>query len=224
MRGILRVFTILVWVGIMAAAERTDALEIAFVLDVSPGMMRHQAFIAEGARLATSELSSADKVAVMTFSSGIRLISGFSDNTREINRAFRSAIRSSIDRPGKRRLYDAVSNALEQFPIAARENTRRAIAIITNDLDNGSTHQPSDLIREANARGIHLWVFLIDNPYPNATTRQNTGVPAIPYPDVHFAADQLRPIAAGTGGEAVIRELNGYVLRQALAACKGDAK
>jgi uncharacterized protein (DUF58 family) len=222
-RVILRICAVWACFGIIAAGQ-TQGFEMIFVLDVSPSMIGPERFVAEGARLATYELGSGDRVSVVTFSSGIKVSSEFSNNTREIERTFKSAVRSSVSRPGKRRLYDAVFTALEQFPVAARATTSRVIAVITNDVDSSSAHEPSDLIREARSKGVQVWVFLIGNPYTTPVVQQNNGLQAIPYPDVRFAANQLRPIAAATGGDAFIWDMNGYVLRKAIAACKGGSK
>jgi hypothetical protein len=68
---------------------------------------------------------------------------------------------------------------------------------------------------------VTVWGFLMASPYRDRFQQRN-GYPGIPYPDVHFATKQLQPVVKETGGKVVIRDTNGYVLRQAIATCKGE--
>jgi uncharacterized protein (DUF58 family) len=195
--------------------------DIVFVLDVSENMLGADSFIARGARLATRELRSNDRVAVMSFSSGVKVHLPFTSDKEKLDDAFRKATRTSFRWTGARRMYDAVLTAINQFPIGSSTRGNKVIAVITNDVDSGSAHRPDELVHEAAARGVSIWAFLIANPYADPTHVQN-GYPRIPYPDVQFAADELRTITDRTGGKVSIHDTNGYILRQAIAACKGN--
>ena len=217
---ILRTCILWIYLATLAAAQ-SDHLEVVLVLDTGQNMIEPDRFITQGASPGIHELGSSDRAAVITFASGIKLNLELSNNSREISRAVGGAARTSVARPGKQRLYDAIFMAIQQFPATAEAGTKRVVAVITNDVDRGSTHGPSELIREAKTKGVAIWVFLIGNPYPNQL-RQGNGYPTIPYPDVNLARNELRPVALATGGDAFVKELNGYVLRQVIVACKGE--
>jgi hypothetical protein len=204
-----------------AFAQTSSPLDIAFVLDVSRNMDRTMNFVAAGARLATFELGSDDRVAVISYSSGAKLQTGFTSDGTKIQEAFNAAIHPAIRRSGKLCLYDAVSLALEQFPAAPDAARRRVIAVITNDVDQGSRRTPADIIREAGARGVAVWGFFIASPAPDIA-RSKVAHREIPYPDAGFAARQLQPTLNKTGGKAVVVDTNGYILRRAIAVCKGE--
>lgn len=206
-----------------ASAQTDSPLDIAFVLDVSQNMTYTMNFVAAGAHLATFELTSSDRVAVISFSSGATIQTGLTSDTAKIEKAFNAAIRPTFRRPGKLCLYDAVSLALERFPATPDSGRRRVVAVITNDVDQGSTCTAADIIREAGARGVAVWGFLIANPYP-AELRQKGGAPHFPYPDVHFAVQLLQPTFNKTGGRMLVVDTNGYILRRAIAACKGEER
>lgn len=196
-------------------------LDIVFLVDVSQNMADPSAFAVAGARLATFELGPNDRVAVMSFSSGTKAQTGFTSDAGEIEKAFGKCARTIIRRPGKLCLYDALAVAIEQFPAEPDRSRKRVIAVISNDVDRGSKRGSAEVVREAQAKGVALWGFLMASPFPEPFQRKD-GYSGVPYPNVHFAAAQFEPIATATGGKAVIRDTNGYVLRYAITACKGE--
>jgi hypothetical protein len=113
---------------------------MALVMDTRQYMIHPDRFITDGARLAIQELGSHDRVAVITFASGIKVNLPFSGNPREISRAIGGVASTSVLRPGKQRLYDAILVALQQFPATAEAGLKRVVAVITNDVDLGSKH------------------------------------------------------------------------------------
>ncbi len=217
----LRTCVLLPFLACLAFGNSDPPLDILFMLDVSQNMADPAAFVTAGARLATFELSPNDRVAVMSFSSGAKLQAGFTSDAGEIGKALTRSTRTIVRRSGKRCLYDALTLALEQFPAKLDPSRRRVVAVITNDVDQGSTRAPADIIRDAGAKGVAVWGFLMASPYPDRFQQKN-GYPGTRYPDVQFAAKQLQPLAKETGGKVVIRDTNGYVLRYAIAACKGE--
>ncbi len=217
---LLRICTSLLCFATLAAGK-SKPLDILFLLDVSQNMSGPTDFVIAGARLATFELGQSDRVAVVTFSSGPKTRVGFTGDGQKIEKAFGNANRTVVRLSGKVRLYDALCAAIDQFPAMPDPNRKRVIAVITNDVDRGSTRGPTDVIREAKTRGVAIWGFLIASPYARRFQQKN-GHPGVPYPDVHAAAQQLEPVAGATGGKVSIRDPNGYVLREAIAACKGE--
>ena len=112
----------LLWFITGASAQPMGA-DIVFVLDVSENMLGADSFIARGARLATRELRSNDRVAVMSFSSGVKVHLPFTSDKEKLDDAFRKATRTSFRWTGARRMYDAVLTAINQFPIGSSTST-----------------------------------------------------------------------------------------------------
>ena len=160
---IIRTRILWIYFATLAAAQ-ADHLEMALVLDTGQHMIAPDRFITEGAHLAIRELESNDRVTVITFASGVKVNLPFSSNPQEISRAIGGAARTSLVWPGKQRLYDAIFVALQQFPETAEAGVKRVVAVITNDVDLGSKHEPSELIRDGKAKGVALWVFLMGDP------------------------------------------------------------
>lgn len=79
-----RTCVLLPWLVSLAPAY-TGALDIIFLLDISPDMIEPERRIAAGARLATYELSSDDRVALITFSSRAKTILPFTSDPRQVN-------------------------------------------------------------------------------------------------------------------------------------------
>ncbi|WP_321476394.1 vWA domain-containing protein [uncultured Paludibaculum sp.] len=205
------------------AAGQTKALDLVFAVDVSESMAEPGRFIREGARLAAYELAPQDRVAVIGFSSSAKLHAGFTSDPKAIDIAFRRATAPLVRKSGQLRLYDGVFAAIEQFPAYGDADRTRSVAVITNDLDGGSSHEQVELIRRARSKGVGIWVFLIGNP-DRGLPQPNGGHPQVPYLDTRFAADHLRPLSDETGGKVMTLDGNGYVLRRIIAACKGAGK
>jgi len=218
---VLRTCFGLLFVAGLAVADSDHPLDILFLIDVSENMSRPADFVIAGARLATFEFRPGDRVAVVSYSSKAKTQTGFTGEAQEIEKAFGKSNGALVRLSRKAHLYDALFSSIEQFPSTPDLNRKRVIAVITNDVDHASACEPADIIREARARGVAVWVFLIASPYASRIQQKN-GHPGVPYPDVDFAAQQLEPIAKGTGGKVSIKRPDGYVLRQAIADCRGE--
>jgi hypothetical protein len=128
------------------AAAQTDAIDLVLVLDVSQNMAEPGKFIREGVHLATYELGAEEKISVVSFCSEVKILSPFTVDTKQIEGAFRKAKPPTLRMSGKRRLYDAIFAAIQQFAPMPNLNRNRAVAVITNDVDKGSIRQPQELI------------------------------------------------------------------------------
>jgi len=204
------------------AEVRTERTDIFFVMDACKNMAEPGRFIKEGAHLAAYELNSRDKVAVLSFCAENKILLNFAGDPILIERALRKASSGLLRASGKCRLYDAIFTAIQEFPANSADKYYRAVAVITNEPDRGSTHQPQELIEAANSKNIALWFFLVGNPYAKPDLldlylRHR-------YPNVVQAEEQVRPLAAKTGGGTSVYDMNGYILRMAIAACKTNTK
>ncbi len=188
---------------------------MVFLLDVSDSMIEIQREVAAGARLAMYDLRPEDRVALMTFSSRVKVNLSFTANTNQIADAFFKATRLVIEDRRGVRLYDAILTALAQFPYEEVAAHKRVVIVITNDVDAASMHSATEVVREANAKKTTVSVILAANPNPSRIDDSvNPLVRTHPYPNVNFAGEQLRPMVIGTGGQISIRRVTGYLLRE----------
>jgi uncharacterized protein (DUF58 family) len=204
------------------AIATASNLDIVFVLDVSPTMIEPERAVAAGARLASFELSAADRIGLMTFLSRTSTILPPGSPSGDLAIAFQRATQSVVERRGLPKLLDTLVEAISGFAVAA-DDRRRVIAAITNQTDRASKHTAQEVIQQARLKNIEIYLVLmakpsgpkIDSPYPPVPRV------TVPYPDVDGAAVQLRPIAEKTGGKLSLRDPNGYVLRKVLSELKG---
>jgi len=205
------------------AAGADTPFDLVLVLDTSPSMADPDRFIAAGAHLAALELSVGDRVAVITTGSRVKWHSGLTSDRAVIERTFRNVVHTAIVSTGKRLLYDAAWSAVEGLPITV-DGRRRSIILITNDADRGSTHSPEELARASRTKDVTIRAFLIRDPYP-ANHSPYSGPPRRPpYPDIEFAANELRAATDPTGGAVSFLNMDGYILTKAIVACKGGDK
>lgn len=196
-------------------------LDIVFLLDASDAMIHPAEFVVAGARLATYEFQDDDQVAVVSYSSGVKVRSGFTSDASRIERAFHSCIRTRITRGGQSGLYQALLTAIGLFSNRADPSRDRVIAVITNDNGLSAKNVVRDVISEARAKQAVISFFLVASPFSDVgTARWN--LPRVPYPDIHLAAQQLERLASETGGKIYIKDPNGYVLRQIIEVCRGE--
>lgn len=221
MQYMIRAVTLALLLGSNLAVLFARPLDIVFLLDVGDTMIRPAEFVVAGARLATYEFQNDDQVAVLSYSSGVKVRSGFTNDASRIERAFHNCIRTRITRGGRSGLHNALLTAIGHFserPDASRE---RVIAVITNDNGMSSSNVAREVIVKAKAKRIAVSFFLVASPFTDSgAARWN--VRRVPYPDVHLAARQLAPLASETGGNVFIKDPNGYVLRQIVEACRRE--
>lgn len=206
---------LLVLLSCLAMAQPAP-FDLVFVLDVGKSMAEPAKFIREGARLAAYELTPDDRVALLSYSSSTTKQLDFTGSPEKLRDAFWKASTRSAKNSGPLVLYDSIFAAIQMFPRQADGRRRRFIAVITNDTDRASRHQPGELVRESKERGIAILIVLIKNSQAMA----QPGHPRNAYPDVSQAAKELRQLAEETGGDILFKDMNGYVLRQTLAACR----
>jgi len=223
MRGTGRVFLrgLLVWstgvaVCLPLVLGKPVPFDLVFVLDVSPNMAEPSAFIREGARLAAHELTPDDRIALLSYSSSITRHLEFADSRGQFANAVWRATSRSIRKSAPRLLHDSIHAAIQMFPTTPNVHRRRAIAVVTNDADQGSSHEPTALIQDANRRSVAIWVFLVKDPQ----SVKPIGSRHNPYPDIANVVKEIHQLANETGGEVVLKEPNGYVLRQIIEDCR----
>ncbi len=221
LRNMIRAVTLALLLASNLAGLFARPLDIVFLLDVGDTMIRPAEFVVAGARLATYEFQNDDQVAVLSYSSGVKVRSGFTNDASHIERAFHSCIRTRITHGGQSGLYDALLMAIGHFSESADPSRDRVIAVITNNNGMSSSDVAREVILKARAKGIVVSFFLVASPFSSSGSAK-WNVPRAPYPDVHVAARKLAPLASETGGNVFIKDPNGYVLRQIIEACRRD--
>jgi Ca-activated chloride channel family protein len=165
-------------------ASATPA-SIALVLDVSPSIFRELAEIRGAAHSLAANLSPADEIAVVSFSSEAHLLLPFSTDRALLDRAIQSKNLAGVENSSESNIYESVF-------LAARElfrgrTGRKAIVLLTDGQDSGlgltwdaSSARPregaaasrlafDDVARELGADGIALFIVSTENR-PHAMT------------------------------------------------------
>jgi VWFA-related protein len=152
---------------------------IALIIDASPSIFRDLAEMRGAARSLAENLSPADEIAVVSFSSAAHLLLPFSKNRALLDRAIDSRYLSQVENSSESRIYEAVYDAAREL---FQERTgRKAIVLLTDGQDSGlgltwdpRSAQPStgaassrlafdDVARELGAGGIALFIVSTEN-------------------------------------------------------------
>ena len=159
-------------------ASATPA-SIALVIDASPSIFHELAEMRGAARSLAENLSPADEIAVVSFSSEAHLLLPFSKNRALLDRAIESQYLAKVENSSESRIYESVF-------LAARElfqgrTGRKAMVLLTDGQDSGlglswdpRSALPStgaaaarlafdDVARELGADGIALFIVSTEN-------------------------------------------------------------
>ena len=159
-------------------ASATPA-SIALIIDASPSIFRDLAEMRGAAHSLAENLSPADEIAVISFSSSAHILLPFSRNRALLDRAIDSRYLAHVENSSESRIYETVF-------LAARElfegrTGRKAIVLLTDGQDSslGLTWDPrsanpssgadasrlafDDVARELGADGIALFIVSTEN-------------------------------------------------------------
>jgi Ca-activated chloride channel family protein len=159
-------------------ASATPA-SVALIIDASPSIFRELAEMRGAAHSLAENLSSADEIAVVSFSSESHLLLPFSKNRALLERAIDSKYLSGVENSSESRIYESVF-------LAARElfkgrTGRKAVVLLTDGQDSGlgltwdpRSAQPGagaaasrlafeDVARELGGDGIALFIVSTEN-------------------------------------------------------------
>jgi VWFA-related protein len=158
-------------------ASSTPA-RVALVVDASPSIFRELAEMRGAAHALAENLSPADEIAVVSFSSETHLLLPFSKNRAMLDRAIESEYLAKVENSSESRIYESVFlTARELFGGRAG---RKAIVLLTDGQDSGlgltwdpGSALPSagraarlafdDVARELGADGIALFIVSTEN-------------------------------------------------------------
>jgi VWFA-related protein len=165
-------------------ASATPA-SIALVLDVSPSIFRELAEMRNAAHSLAANLSPADEIAVVSFSSEAHLLLPFSTDRALLDRAIRSKNLAGVENSSESNIYESVFFAARE--LFRGRSGRKAIVLLTDGQDSGlgltwdpSSAQPlpgaassrlafDDVARELGADAIALFIVSTENR-PRAMT------------------------------------------------------
>jgi len=167
-------------------ASATPA-SIALVIDASPSIFHELGQMRDAARSLAENLSPADEIAVVSFSSEAHLLLPFSKNRALLDRAIASQTLAKVENSSESRIYESVFfTARELFQT---RNGRKALVLLTDGQDSGlglswdpRSALPStgaaasrlsfdDVARELGADGIALFIVSTENR-PRGMTAQ----------------------------------------------------
>jgi VWFA-related protein len=152
---------------------------IALILDASPSIFRELAEMRGAARSLASNISPADEVAVVSFSSASHLLLPFSKNRALLDRAIDSKYLARVENSSESRIYESIF--LTARGLFHRRAGRKAIVLLTDGQDSGLglTWDPrsalpnsgagssrlafDDVARELGADGIALFIVSTEN-------------------------------------------------------------
>ena len=173
-------------------ASATPA-SVALVIDASPSIFHELGEMRGAARSLAENLSPADEIAVVSFSSEAHLLLPFSKNRALLDRAIESKYLAKVENSSESKIYESVF-------LAARElfqgrTGRKAIVLLTDGQDSGlglswdpRSALPStgvgasrlafdDVARELGADGIALFIVSTENR-PRGMTPEWLGGPS----------------------------------------------
>lgn len=159
-------------------ASATPA-SIALVVDASPSIYRELGEMRGAARALAEDLSPADEVAVVSFSSESHLLLPFSKNRALLERAIDSQYLAKVENSSESRIYESVFLAARK--LFEGRTGRKAMVLLTDGQDSGlgltwdprSMHPGTgaaasrlafdDVARELGADGIALFIISTEN-------------------------------------------------------------
>ena len=117
---------------ILYFSESEEPLDLILLFDTSISMEWVLDQISKSARIALGELRPGDRVSVMSFSMASHVITKFTDNFDEVERAIYGQVLNKMH--GGTAIMTAVDGAVAQFRNMPRQGRRRAVLIITDNL------------------------------------------------------------------------------------------
>ncbi len=159
-------------------ASSTPA-SVAVIIDASPSIFHQLAEMRGAAHALAENLSPADEIAVVSFSSAAHLLLPFSKNRALLDRAIDSQYLSQVENSSESRIYESVFLAAQE--LFQGRTGRKAIVLLTDGQDSGLglTWDPrsalagtgaaaarlafDDVARELGGDGIALFIVSTEN-------------------------------------------------------------
>jgi len=136
-------------------ASSTPA-SVVLVIDASPSIFHALSEMRDAARALAQNLSPADEIAVVSFSSDAHLLLPFSKNRGLLERAIDSQYLGKVENSSESRIYESVFLAAHE--LFQGRSGRKAIVLLTDGQDSGLglTWDPRSTAPSMGAAGSHL--------------------------------------------------------------------
>jgi VWFA-related protein len=146
-------------------------LAVVFALDLSGSLKPEEAVTLRDSALRFIELMKGESVfAALGFNYDVKILQGFTDDPRKIERAFGKVARFE----GSTRIYDALDRSitlLERNAPRTRKGRqmRRVIVVITDGFDSASMIDRRELLRRAQTAGVTVYSITLPSYMLSAT-------------------------------------------------------
>jgi VWFA-related protein len=148
---------------VLHVTQNEEPIDLILLFDISGSMEKTVARVAASARQALAQLRPGDRVAVMTFASRPRLLSGFTDDFEAIERTIQDDI---LDEPfeGGTRLWDAADESARIHFRQGRNARRRAVIMITDNLGQKGRRDEDESLESLWESSTVLCAVVVNNP------------------------------------------------------------
>lgn len=173
---------------IVKVVQEQEPMDVVLLFDVSGSMRQPVARAAAAARKALDELRGGDRVAVIVFSSQVRLLCPFTEDLERVRRVIQEDV-LGLPFSGATYILDAVAQSAAQFLMERKAARRRAILVVTDNFGQRHEVEEPEALTYLQEAGVVLAGLIVKNPRESAKReRRRVGV------------DRL---AEETGGDAV---------------------
>lgn len=187
-------------------------LDLILMLDVSDSMNHVTEDLVRAANELAASFSAGDRVAVVEFGGKIVAQSPFTSDKLQISRSIQHARGDVGKAEGATAIYDSVVKALDLFEGPAPADRRRAVLVVTDDIDNQSHDGAQEVIRSVLEKDAVLNAVVIGSPLTTLTK----AVYKIGPSRFILPPKSLKPIALETGGEFLAGHSAATLLKTAL--------
>jgi VWFA-related protein len=132
--------------SLLHVSQDEEPLDMILLFDVSGSMRPNVERVAQSARVALAELQSGDRVGIMVFSRSARMILPLTADLEAVERSvFEDVL--SLDFGGGTRILSSVDDAARYLIGEPRDQRRRAILVITDNLGSRSRRESTVINR-----------------------------------------------------------------------------
>jgi VWFA-related protein len=174
-----------------------EPLDLILLFDVSGSMRPAMAQVAAAAHDAFHQLQPGDRVSVMVFNTQSQVVSPFTEDLNEVERAIQSDV-LGLPFEGGTFIQQAVDDAALRFMKQPHSNRRRAVLIITDNMGR-RTRREQSVVRDFWEADAVLSGLIVSSP----ATRALRTFGAIIGPQTLLLRAGIEGIAAKTGGDSV---------------------
>ena len=172
-------------------------LDVILLFDISGSMRAVVGEVASAAHEAFRELRKGDRVSVMVFNAGSRVVSPFTEDLEEVDRTIQSDV-MGLQFGGGTHIQAAVDDAALRFLHEKRTQRRRAVLIVTDNIGQ-RTRREESVVRDFWEADAILSGLIVRNP----TFQKIHTVSTIMNPQNLLLEAGMKGIAEKTGGDTI---------------------